>query len=101
MFLDKLKPMVALLAAGVFALALVFGLKLIDILDQGTGGEFVLAVVAILSMIVGIGVGGLMTLAGQVATDPPPPTVPAQVHLEAIEIVKSISIAARSVDDGE
>ena len=90
MLRNKIKPMVALLATGVFALALIFGLKLIDILEKGDGDEFVLAAVAILSMIVGIGVGGLMTLAGQVATDPPPPTVPADVHLQAIETVKSI-----------
>ena len=101
MFLNKLKPMVALLAIGVFALALIFGLKLIDILSEGDGDEFVLAVVAILSMIVGIGVGGLMTLAGQVATDPPPPTVPAEVHLEVIETIKSMGMAARSIDDGQ
>ena len=101
MFSDRIKPMVAFLAAGVFALALVFGLKLISILEAGEGSEFVLAVVAILSMIVGIGVGGLMTLAGQVATDPPAPSVPAAVHLQAIETVKSMSIEARSIDDGK
>ena len=45
MFLDKLKPMVALLAAGVCALALVYGLKLIDRPGPGDGGRIgVLAV---------------------------------------------------------
>ena len=101
MFVNKLKPMVAFLAVGVFALALVFGLKLISILGAGEGAEFVLAVVAILSMIVGIGIGGLMTLAGQVATDPPPPTVPAHVHLAALEAVRSRSIADRAYEPRE
>ena len=51
----------------------IFGVMLIGLIETNISNE-------ILALLVGIGVGGLMTLAGQVATDPPPPTIPASTH---------------------
>ena len=75
----KLRPNVIILAGLAAILVLIFGYMLIGKLEV-QGDEATLAVTAILSMIVGIGIGGLMAIAGQVATDPPPPTVPASTH---------------------
>ena len=91
--LSKVRPNVLVLAGFGALLTGLFGYALIAILSDGDGADFILAVVAVLSMLVGIGVGGLMTLSGQVATDPPPPTVSAEVHLAAIRAVAGLEDA--------
>ena len=76
----KIRPnvMVALMCGAV--LTGLFGWWLIDRLDSGVSTE-------ILAMLVGIGVGGLFTLAGLLAHDPPPPSVPASTHESALSMV--------------
>ena len=70
---DKIRPNVIILALLTAVVTVIFGVMLIGLIENSISNE-------ILSLLVGIGVGGLMTLAGQVATDPPPPTIPASTH---------------------
>ena len=70
---DKIRPNVIILAVLTAVVTVIFGVMLIGLIDTQISNE-------ILALLVGIGVGGLMTLAGQVATDPPPPTIPASTH---------------------
>lgn len=70
---DKIRPNVIILALLTAVVTVIFGVMLIGLIDTQISNE-------ILALLVGIGVGGLMTLAGQVATDPPPPTIPASTH---------------------
>lgn len=69
---EKWRPNVIVLAVIVASMTVLFGLQLIAKIE-------LLASQEILALLVGIGIGGIMTLAGQVATDPPPPTVPASI----------------------
>ena len=70
---DKIRPNVIILALLTAVVTVIFGVMLIGLIQAQISNE-------ILALLVGIGVGGLMTLAGQVATDPPPPTIPASTH---------------------
>ena len=70
---DKIRPNVIILALLTAVVTVIFGVMLIGLIENNISNE-------ILALLVGIGVGGLMTLAGQVATDPPPPTIPASTH---------------------
>ena len=70
---DKIRPNVIILALLTAVVTVIFGVMLIGLIENSISNE-------ILALLVGIGVGGLMTLAGQVATDPPPPTIPASTH---------------------
>lgn len=70
---DKIRPNVIILALLTAIVTVIFGVMLIGLIENNISNE-------ILALLVGIGVGGLMTLAGQVATDPPPPTIPASTH---------------------
>ena len=70
---DKIRPNVIILALLTAVVTVIFGVMLIGLIENSLSNE-------ILALLVGIGVGGLMTLAGQVATDPPPPTIPASTH---------------------
>ena len=70
---DKIRPNVIILALLTAIVTVIFGVMLIGLIENSISNE-------ILALLVGIGVGGLMTLAGQVATDPPPPTIPASTH---------------------
>ena len=70
---DKIRPNVIILALLTAIVTVIFGVMLIGLIQAQISNE-------ILALLVGIGVGGLMTLAGQVATDPPPPTIPASTH---------------------
>ena len=70
---DKIRPNVIILALLTAVVTVIFGIMLIGLIENQISNE-------ILALLVGIGVGGLMTLAGQVATDPPPPTIPASTH---------------------
>ena len=70
---DKIRPNVIILALLTAGVTVIFGVMLIGLIENSISNE-------ILALLVGIGVGGLMTLAGQVATDPPPPTIPASTH---------------------
>ena len=72
-FGEKIRPNVIILALLTAVVTVIFGVMLIGLIDVPVSNE-------ILALLVGIGVGGLMTLAGQVATDPPPPTIPASTH---------------------
>ena len=75
---DKLKPNVLILT-GVFVIMTVwFGI----LLFQKMQGQAV--VTQILSTLMSIGLSGMLTIIGKVATDPPPPTVPADVHKEIV-----------------
>ena len=70
---DKIRPNVIILALLTAVVTVIFGVMLIGLIENSISNE-------ILALLVGIGVGGLMTLAGQVATDPPRPTIPASTH---------------------
>jgi hypothetical protein len=72
-FGEKIRPNVIILAILTAVVTVIFGVMLIGLIENAISNE-------ILALLVGIGVGGLMTLAGQVATDPPPPTIPASTH---------------------
>ena len=81
-WLGKIRPNVVILSLVGAALTAYIAGKLIGLLGE-LGIDGTIAVVALLSMIVGIGIGNLYNIASQVATDPtppPPPTVPADVH---------------------
>ena len=71
---DKLKPNVLILGVLFAVVTVVFAYWLIQKLT-GTN-----VTTQILAMVVGVGISGLATVIGQIATDPPPPTVPADVH---------------------
>ena len=86
-FGEKIRPNVIILAILTAVVTVIFGVMLIGLIDGQISNE-------ILALLVGIGVGGLMTLAGQVATDPPPPTIPAQTH-EA-----KMKLAAKQGEEG-
>ena len=85
---SKIRPnvMAALMCGSV--LTVLFGWWLIDRLDNAVSTE-------ILAMLVGIGVGGLFTLAGLLAQDPPPPTVPASTHEATLSMLLEQEPAAR------
>ena len=87
-FGEKIRPNVIILALMTAIVTVIFGVMLIGLIENSISNE-------ILALLVGIGVGGLMTLAGQVATDPPPPTIPASTH-EAM-----MNLAVRAADDDE
>ena len=86
-FGEKIRPNVIILAILTAVVTVIFGVMLIGLIDGQISND-------ILALLVGIGVGGLMTLAGQVATDPPPPTIPAQTH-EAM-----MKLAAKQGEEG-
>lgn len=69
----KIRPNVIILSLIVAILTYLFGIALIGKIDRLISSE-------ILALLLGIGIGGLLTLAGQIASDPPPPTVPADTH---------------------
>ena len=71
---DKLKPNVLILGILFAVVTVVFAYWLIHEL-AGTN-----VTTQILALVVGSGLSGLATVIGQVAADPPPPTVPADVH---------------------
>jgi len=73
---EKIKPNVLILAGMATALTLVLVIKLIGH-DEFVGEDFPFG--EVVSMIIGIGIGSLLTIASQVAQDPPPPTVPAHI----------------------
>lgn len=79
---DRLKPNVLILGTLFVLTILVFGYWLIEAM-QGR-----LALSQILTMVVAIGLSGLVTVIGYVAVDAPPPTVPADVH-ERIVLAKN------------
>ena len=85
----KIRPnvMAALICGS--ALTGLFGWWLIDRLDGGVSAE-------ILAMLVGIGVGGLFTLAGLLAQDPPPPSVPASTHEATLSMLLERELAAKN-----
>ena len=69
--LSKLRPNVVALATLVGIITIIFGNRLLsDVTDADT----------VLALLVGVGLGGLVSVMGGVAQDPPPPTVPADVH---------------------
>ena len=70
---DKIRPNVIILALLTAIVTVIFGVMLIGLIENSISNE-------ILALLVGIGVGGLMPVAGHVATDPPPPTIPASTH---------------------
>lgn len=76
--LSKIRPNVLYLGTIVAAMVVVLAVMLIDKVDVLISNE-------ILSLLVGIGIGGLLTVVGQVASDPPPPTIPAELHLDVIK----------------
>ena len=76
--LQKIKPNVIILSS--FA-ALLTGLAILHLVDNVTDAEST----TILSMLIGIGIGSLLTIASQVAQDPPPPTVPAHIVEKIID----------------
>ena len=86
--LQKVRPNVLFLALLGFIATVIFGWKLVNVLtgsNDDTSTEYIIAVVAVLSAVVGMGVGGLLTLASQVATDPEPPNVPAFIVEKMLE----------------
>ena len=87
-FGEKIRPNVIILALLTAVVTVIFGVMLIGLIDVPVSNE-------ILALLVGIGVGGLMTLAGQVATDPPPPTIPAATH-EAM-----MRLASKKEEEGD
>ena len=86
---SKIRPnvMVALMCGA--ALTGLFGWWLIDRMDGGVSTD-------ILAMLVGIGVGGLFTLAGLLSQDPPPPSVPASTHEATLSMLLEHEPAAKS-----
>ena len=71
--MNPIRPNVLIaLSAGALLTGL-FGYWLIQRIEGPVASE-------ILALLVGIGIGGLFTLAGVLAQDPPPPSVPADVH---------------------
>ena len=76
--IDKVRPNVLYLATLAGVITVIFGVMLIQRIQGNISTE-------ILALLVGIGIGSLLTLAGQCATDPPPPTVPASTHEKVIE----------------
>ena len=81
---DKIRPNVLYLATLAGVMTLVFGIMLI----RSLAGETVAT--EILALLVGIGIGGIMTIAGQVATDPPPPSVPAETHERMMKEINNV-----------
>ena len=83
--MNPLRPnvLVALLSGAL--LTGIFGYWLINRLDGTVASE-------ILALLVGIGIGGVFTLAGVLAQDPPPPSVPADVH-ERLMLAKDGKVA--------
>lgn len=77
-FWSKLKPNILIVASQVAFLTGLFGWWLIDRIS----GELVSS--EILALLVGIGIGGLIALAGQLATDNPP-----NHHRELLEYFKA------------
>ena len=69
---DKIRWNVLYLATVAGAMTFYFGVKLLG-MDDLPAGE-------ILSLLVGMGIGSIMTIAGGLAQDAPPPAVPAAVH---------------------
>ena len=82
----KLRPNVLLIALMAVILA---GYALTRLLELFAGKELITPelLIAGLAGTVGLCIGSLLTLAGQVATDPPPPSIPAK---EFPEIVRAI-----------
>ena len=85
---DKIRPNVIILAVLTAIVTVIFGIMLIGLIENQISNE-------ILALLVGVGVGGLMTLAGQVATDPPPPTIPASTH----EAMMRLAASPKKEDD--
>ena len=82
--LNKIRPNVWYMAAIVGLLTFVFLGQLVGIMETSISGE-------LYALVVGVGLGGLVSVMSQTATDPPapaPPMVPAEVHLEALKAVK-------------
>ena len=72
--IGRIRPTVIYLSTVTAVLTGVLAFALISrISDASVSSE-------ILALLVGIGVGGLMTIAGQVAQDPSPPMIPAETH---------------------
>ena len=70
--LNKLRPNVIILSIIIALLTFTLATKLIDIADVPLSSE-------ILALLVGVGVGGLVSTLSGVAQDPPPPSVPAHI----------------------
>ena len=71
--MNPLRPNVIIVASFGAILCGLFGVLLFINIGSTVSNE-------ILALLVGIGIGGLFTLAGVLAQDPPPPSVPAGVH---------------------
>ena len=80
--LSKIKPNVIILAGMASALTLVLVILLLGH-EKFVGEGFPFG--EVVSMIIGIGIGSLLTIASQVAQDPPPPTVPAHIVEKIID----------------
>ena len=81
---SKVKPNVLVLSAMAAGLVLFIVWQLFTHVDDLSGFPFG----EIVSMIIGIGIGSLLTIASQVAQDPPPPTVPASTVEKILDKVK-------------
>ena len=76
-----LRLTVLILATLAAILTLIFGLLMIARLEIGISRATLVAI------LIGIGVGGLLTLAGKLATEDPPPTVPAETYERDVTMI--------------
>ena len=81
--MDKIRPNVVVLGLFISVLTGLLAVKLIDLIIAGS--DVPAGVTEILALLVGVGLGGLVSTMGQTASDPPPPTVPAGVHQYLME----------------
>ena len=72
MFKEKIRPNVIWLGTACLILTGFFGYMLIQQLGSSVSNE-------VLALLVGIGLGSMVSVVASVATDPPPPNVPAHV----------------------
>ena len=86
--LEKIRPNVIVLSLIGGALTWYVVGQLVGFLKDIEGLEAGLAIVAVLSTLIGIGIGSLFTIASQVAQDPPPPTVPAPIAERLINVLE-------------
>ena len=87
MSMERLKPNVLWVATMGAGLTGVFGWWLVNVIEVKVSSE-------ILALLVGIGIGGIMTLAGSLADSPPPnhgPCVPAATHEHDMNLALSWS----------
>ena len=88
--LSKIRPNVIFLAVLIAAVTGYLAVRLLDKTEAILSGE-------ILSLLVGIGIGGLVTAMGTVAQDPPPPTVPASTFEKMVDRIAACEREGKSL----